>query len=921
MGDFLHEDNLCGQTILALVSRGNSILAEMLRLAGMVPEVLLNGKNSRDPQQRKYAEVLFGFQYLKSPDVYEEKMVSNDALAEVDATFMETYETMMRRFYNLFVNVCKFVEDFHEFVEHVEEGFYISHTIEDVLVLNRSGKQLMCEALYLFGMMLLTLEDRIPGPARERIIVSLLRQDGESSLENFEGVTKLCRATGYDPLRPLVKPANYPEEFFARFPMRTSIVRMVIDRLRSDDVYNMIRNFPAPEHRSVALANQASMIYVILYFMPSQLKGDRAMMREIVDKHFNDNWVITIYMGRIVNLREEWERYPAAWEAMRNTLEPRNVRDLAKRHDTAVNSCLERLARFLTEGVLSEDYVIEEINDLLNCLRSCNATVRWLLLHSREKNSGLMRAIYAGIAGLPMEAPVYKSTGLFARVRKPTAEEVAAERAVLNQAANANRERVIQLLLLTGQLEYKLKAVFETLLGGKEERWENSKRDGALYMRELAEYFSGARALSKVSKDEHLQAWFTNMADHIEGLDYEHSTQSKTGRKIQKLLEALREVEQFEKIDTSLQVKEFLTKAREFLTSMVKAVGVKPSVLQMVDFIADLTYAWEILDDYVVILHRRVDKDPRSVVLLRATFLKLASIIDVPLSRIIQANSADLDSVCHYYSGELVAFVRKVLSVVPHNVFQILSQIIVLQTTSLGRLPAKLEVYRLIEVAQLDARYNLAKCTHRISVFTEGILAMEKTLLGSIDVDPRKILAAGIRKELVTRISQCLDTNIRFTSPDETLSKKKKKKKGSIVTRGPPPVSAASVEAVLTEVSTQLDGFRRSLEYIQDYLAMYGLKIWQQEFARIVRFNTELECNRFLKKKVLPSQSIYQSRSIPIPRFAPMPRSKDSSFIGRMLRALLYLSDSRKTVFAPACSGWYAPDGTEVAGLGLFTCV
>jgi hypothetical protein len=52
-----------------------------------------------------------------------------------------------------------------------------------------------------------------------------------------------------------------------------------------------------------------------------------------------------------------------------------------------------------------------------------------------------------------------------------------------------------------------------------------------------------------------------------------------------------------------------------------------------------------------------------------------------------------------------------------------------------------------------------------------------------------------------------------------------------------------------------------------------------------------------------------------------MPRSKDSSFIGRMLRALLYLSDSRTTVFAPACSGWYAPDGTEVAGLGLFTCV
>jgi hypothetical protein len=966
MGDFLHEDNLCGQTILALVSRGNSVLAEMLRLATMVPDALISGKRSRDPQQRKYADVLFSFQYLKSPDVYEEKMVSNDVLAEVDATFFETYEEMLRRYYNLFVNVCKFVEDFNEYLDHVDEGFFISHTLDDVLVLDGSGKQLVCEALYLFGMMLLTLEDRIPGPARERIIVALLRQDGEQSLENFEGVTKLCRATGYDPMQPLVKPQNYPEEFFARFPMRHSIVRMVIDRLRSDDVYNMIRKFPAPEHRSVALANQASMIYVILYFMPSQLGGDRAMMREIVDKHFNDNWIITIYMGRVVNLRcvrmdsaatrvsavssapSSAPRstsaarpvgalslspsrslappfspaaaarsgggtlprskvrcsfsfgcfhffclltillfahlffclYPAALEALRNTLELRSVRDLAKRHDAEVTRCLERLARFLTDGVLSEDFVIEEINDLLNCLRSCNATVRWLLLHSREMNPGLMRAIYAGVAGTPMEAKVYKTGGLLNRVRKPTPKEAAADAQIWTKAQTANRERVIQLLLLTGQLEWRLKAVFESLLSGKEERWESAKTDGALcvslllplplplllslfpadppylcspsaymcahtsplfyarlpfssslllllpftsphparYMRELAEYFSGTRALSKVKADSNLQQWFSRMADHIEELDYEHSTQSKTGRKIQKLLEALREVEQFEKIDTSLQVKEFLTKAREFLTSMVKAVGVKPSVLTMVESIADLTYAWEILDDYVPVLHRRVDKDPRSVVLLRAMFLKLASIIDVPLGRILQANSADLDSVCHYYSGELVAFVRNVLSVVPRNVFQILSQIITLQTTSLGRLPAKLEVHRLIEVAQLDARYKLAKYTHRISVFTEGILAMEKTLLGSIDVDPRQILAAGIRKELVNRIAQCVDANIRFTFANPDAKKKKKKAKADPSL--PPPVNARSVELVLSRVSKQLDGFRRSLEYIQDYLAM-----------------------------------------------------------------------------------------------------
>ncbi len=32
-------------------------------------------------------------------------------------------------------------------------------------------------------------------------------------------------------------------------------------------------------------------------------------MREIVDKHFPDNWVISLYMGMTVDLGEAWEPY------------------------------------------------------------------------------------------------------------------------------------------------------------------------------------------------------------------------------------------------------------------------------------------------------------------------------------------------------------------------------------------------------------------------------------------------------------------------------------------------------------------------------------------------------------------------------------------------------------------------------------
>lgn len=77
----------------------------------------------------------------------------------------------------------------------------------------------------------------------------------------------------------------------SRVPINKTFVNMVLGRLRSDDLYNQIVAYPLPEQRSTALATQASMLYVILYFAPDMLHNQQAVMREIVDKHFPDNWV------------------------------------------------------------------------------------------------------------------------------------------------------------------------------------------------------------------------------------------------------------------------------------------------------------------------------------------------------------------------------------------------------------------------------------------------------------------------------------------------------------------------------------------------------------------------------------------------------------------------------------------------------
>ena len=62
------------------------------------------------------------------------------------------------------------------------------------------------------------------------------------------------------------------------------------------------------------------MLYVILYFTPRTLEKNKHKMREIVDRHFNDNWIITLYMGVAVDLSAEWSRYKAAKQLLKTHL-------------------------------------------------------------------------------------------------------------------------------------------------------------------------------------------------------------------------------------------------------------------------------------------------------------------------------------------------------------------------------------------------------------------------------------------------------------------------------------------------------------------------------------------------------------------------------------------------------------------------
>lgn len=358
-------------------------------------------------------------------------------------------------------------------------------------------------------------------------------------------------------------------------------------------------------------------------------------------------------------------------------------------------------------------------------------------------------------------------------------------------------------------------------------------------------------------------------------------------------------MQDFHQVESSLQVKQCIDEVKGFLTGMIRLANITPKLMNDLDVVADFSYSKLIISSYTPLIHELVARDPSLCLLLRATFLKLSSILSLPLVRIMQANSQDDVSVAEFYSTELVAYVRSVLEIVPRSVFRILDGISTISAERLKPLPPKLERKYIKEASQLSERYALAKLTNNVSVFTRGILNMHTTLLGIIKLDPQQTLEDGIRKQLVQQIATAMNAQLVFTT-------------GKV----------EDFEVRIEALGRRLGGIKTSLEYIQDYINVYGLKIWQEEVSRIVNYNVEQECNQFLRQKVYDWQSQFQSDSIPIPVFD---RSKDATqgkfvnFMGRLVNELVRQTSPAATTYSAHRQAWVrTSDGKEVVGTRTF---
>jgi hypothetical protein len=153
--------------------------------------------------------------------MFNQQLNTSAELTDLDEEFFDAHAEVLGRFYVLFESIFTFMGDYNKFLRELEEGYFIQYTLEAVL-LDVDGRQLLCEGLYLYGVMLLMLDSRLPGCVRERLIVAHYRHKGEGAAVGIADLAKLCRDTGYRH-GAAKRPANYPEEYLARFPVSPKV--------------------------------------------------------------------------------------------------------------------------------------------------------------------------------------------------------------------------------------------------------------------------------------------------------------------------------------------------------------------------------------------------------------------------------------------------------------------------------------------------------------------------------------------------------------------------------------------------------------------------------------------------------------------------------------------------------------------------
>ena len=187
-------ESYCGKAFLRLIARGSTIVAELLRLSNNIPRVFF----PNTPDHKKYKNLLFDFEYLRNIEEFDEKITQLPNYEQLEDNLFDRYSDIIDRFMRLFESINRYTDDINTLVGEIKDGFYVE-SLEDLLSME-DGKQVLAESYYYLGVMLILLENLIPGPVREQIVTLHVRiMGGQNAVENIHEICRLTKKTGFVP--------------------------------------------------------------------------------------------------------------------------------------------------------------------------------------------------------------------------------------------------------------------------------------------------------------------------------------------------------------------------------------------------------------------------------------------------------------------------------------------------------------------------------------------------------------------------------------------------------------------------------------------------------------------------------------------------------------------------------------------------
>lgn len=102
---------------------------------------------------------------------------------------------------------------------------------------------------------------------------------------------------------------------------------------------------------------------------------------------------------------------------------------------------------------------------------------------------------------------------------------------------------------------------------------------------------------------------------------------------------------------------------------------------------------------------------------------------------------------------------------------------------------------------------------------------MDVTMMGKIQIVPRNFLEIGFRKELVRQVTLVFHHNLQFGKLNLKDSDSMNKYRANMIKS-------------LSNLASRMNGFRKSIEYIQDFIGVDGLSIFLEEVTWILGYNT-----------------------------------------------------------------------------------